>query len=403
MSGRTLGGRIAKRAVLIFLPLALGALCLTYLLYASQETAIRTVAQATEDQVLDVARQRVNLIVTSVMTDASYLSEQDALQNFLATGDPDYLRHIEMDYLTFAKHRQFFDQARFLDLTGREIVRVDRRAGEVGLVPPDQLQDKSDRYYTTETLKLGAGQAFVSPIDLNVEAGAIELPIKPTIRVGVPVFDGGGNKRGIVVINYLAQRVLDRVQDLGGAVAGIWLVNADGYWLLGPNAQDAFAFMYPDRKDQSFAAVYPEVWRQMQAAPGSGRMTQSIGEFGYARVDVSAETPMEAAAPPHWFLVIFTPNAYSTAQISTLRQASPWRLPCCFSSWQRFPLAWRGTRSNGRRASKSFGSAKRASGPSRRRPATQSYRPTVTERSATSIPAPNEFLAIPSRKWSGNL
>jgi PAS domain S-box-containing protein len=318
--GEQLSGRITRRAALILLPLALGALCLTYLLYASQVSAIQSVAQATEDQVLDVARQRVTLTVASVVTDASYLSEQDALQSFLTNGDPASLRHLEAEYLTFANHREFFDQIRLLDLTGREIVRVNRSAGEVRLVPADQLQDRSDRYDTKETLKLGNGQAFVSPFDLNVEAGAIELPVKPTIRIGVPVFDHSGSKRGIIVINYLAQRILDRVHDLDDTIADIWLVNSDGYWLLGPNAQEAFAFMYPDRTGQSFAAAHPEVWRQMQAAPATGRISQGIGQFAYVRADVNSETMVEAVAPPHWFLVIFTSNAYSAAQLSTLRQ-----------------------------------------------------------------------------------
>ena len=247
MSGGTVSGRIAKRAALIFLPLALGALGLTYLLYASQVTAIRSIAQATKDQILDVARQRVTL-VHRLGRDRRLLSRAaGSIAEFPCDGDADSLPSSRGGVSSPSPaHREFFDQIRFIDLTGHEIVRVNRSAREVQLVPAEQLQDKSDRYYTKETLKLRDRQAFISVIDLNVEAGAIELPIKPTIRIGVPVFDRSGNRRGIVVINYLAQRILDRVQDLSGSVAGIWLLNADGYWLLGPNARDAFAFMYPE-------------------------------------------------------------------------------------------------------------------------------------------------------------
>jgi PAS domain S-box-containing protein len=318
--GDNVSGRTIKRAALIFLPLALSVLGVTYLLYASQASAIRSIAQSTQDRVLDIARQRITLTVNSLVSDASYLAEQDALQNLLANDGTEARYHLAAEYRAFAQHREFVDQLRFLDATGQEIVRVKRIGRDVQLVPSDRLQDKADRYYTKETLKLDRGQAFVSPIDLDVERGAIEQPVKPTIRVGVPVFDAYGNKRGIIVINYLAQRILDRIKDLGRDVAGIWLLNADGYWLLGPSPDDAFAFMYPDRAGRSMAAAYPDVWRQMQAAPLSGRLSDATGEFAYVRADSVSEQMAGAGKLPSWFIVIHTPGA--AAQTSELRRNS---------------------------------------------------------------------------------
>jgi PAS domain S-box-containing protein len=201
-------------------------------------------------------------------------------------------------------------------------VRVNRIADKVELVPPEQLQNKADRYYTKAALKLDRGQVFVSQIDLNVERGAIERPAKPTIRVGVPVFDAYGNKRGVVVINYLAQRILNRISELSGAVAGLWLLTADGYWLMGPNPDDAFAFMYPDRTGRSFAAAYPEVWRQIQGASSSGRLSDATGEFAYLRADAASDETDGAKDLPHWFLVIHTPTDFSAAQTSGVTRNS---------------------------------------------------------------------------------
>ena len=169
MSGRTI-----KRAALIFLPLAVAAVVASYLLYTSQANSIRSTAQATESRVVDIARQRVGLTVSSLMADVFYLSEQDALHTYLADSDPASLRHLEAEYLAFARHRQFFDQLRFIDASGQEIVRVNRTGDTVALAPPDQLQNKADRDYAIETMKLDRGQTFVSEIELNVEQGAIE-------------------------------------------------------------------------------------------------------------------------------------------------------------------------------------------------------------------------------------
>lgn len=315
--------RTIRRAVLIFLPLAAATLALTYLLYASQANAIRTIAQSTETRIADLARQRVELTVSSILADASYLAEQEVLRAFLAGGDDASRRHLGAEYVTFAKHRQFFDQVRFLDMSGQEVVRVDRRGADVQLTPPEKLQNKADRYYTRATLALDRGQAFISRIDLNVELDAIEQPIKPTIRIGVPVFDDTGTKRGMVVINYLAQRILNRVADLDADVADIWLLNSDGYWLLGPTAEDSFAFMYPERQERSFSAAYPDVWRQMQTA-SAGQITTDSGRFTYARTDIPADQPSMSAGPetpkPSWFVLVRTPNRFSADQLSDARQ-----------------------------------------------------------------------------------
>ena len=318
--GKNVSARTIRRAALIFLPLALAVLGVTYLLYAGQANAIRAIARSTEDRVLDLARQRVTLTVGSIVSDASYLAEQDVLQNLLADGGTEALHHLGAEYRAFARHREFVDQIRFLDARGQEIVRVNRNGDDTELVPADQLQNQADRYYTQETLKLDRGQVFVSPIDLNMDFGAIEQPLKPTIRVGVPVFDSYDNRRGIIVINYLAQRILDRVEVLSADVAGIWLLNSDGYWLLGPAPDDAFAFMYPDRKDRSFAAAYPDIWRQMQSSPLPGRLSDSAGHFTYVRADSVSDQAAQAAALPHWFVVIHTPDAFAATQTSDLRR-----------------------------------------------------------------------------------
>jgi PAS domain S-box-containing protein len=310
-------GRTIRRSALIFLPLAVAAIVVSYLLYASQADAIHATAQATESRIADIARQRIELSVASVTADASYLTEQEALRTYLAEGDAVSLRRLAGEYLAFARHRRFFDQLRFIDANGQEIVRVNRSGDDVALVPPEQLQNKADRYYTAATLKLDRGQIYISELDLNVEQGAIEQPIKPALRIAGPVFDDGGTKRGIVVINYLAQRILDRVNDLRDSVADIWLVNSEGYWLLGPEGS-AFAFMYPDRKDRTLAAAHPDLWRQMRSAP-SGTVTTEFGRFTYARADSPAPGAEGGMAGPSWFVVVPTPLAFSSAQTRDLK------------------------------------------------------------------------------------
>ena len=230
------------------------------------------------------------------------------------------LYRLGAEYRALARHREFVDQIQFLNAAGQEVVRVARKDGEVQLAPADQLRNTSDRYYFQETMKLERGQVFVSPIDLNVELGAIEQPPKPAIRIGVPVFDSSGYKRGIIIINYLAQRILDRVQELSTDVAGIWLLNSEGYWLLGPTPDDAFAFMHPDRQERSFAATHPDIWEKMQARPLSGRLTDDTGHFAYVRANSVSDGIAGVATLPHWFVVVHTSSDFAAMRTEDLRR-----------------------------------------------------------------------------------
>src|SRR3972149_5632521 len=104
--------------------------------------------------------------------------------------------------LSFPKARPRYDQIRFIGLDDRERVRVDLQDGDSRAGPGAALQDKGDRNIVRETLKLGPGDIYVSPFNLNRENGAISEPIRPTIRFGMPVFDSEGRKRGMILLNY---------------------------------------------------------------------------------------------------------------------------------------------------------------------------------------------------------
>ncbi len=65
------------------------------------------------------------------------------------------------------------------------------------------------------------------------------------IRVGIPVFDRNNRKRGIIIVNYLGEILIDILSSekrLGQTVIvssdNYWMINADGYWLKGSSPQD---------------------------------------------------------------------------------------------------------------------------------------------------------------------
>jgi len=78
------------------------------------------------------------------------------------------------EFSAFIEHNGVYDQARIIDINGDEIVRVNLNESSSEIVASDELQDKADRFYFKEAITLNKGECYVSPLDLNIENGAIE-------------------------------------------------------------------------------------------------------------------------------------------------------------------------------------------------------------------------------------
>ncbi|MDQ0504843.1 sensor histidine kinase [Xanthobacter agilis] len=169
-------------------------------------------------------------------------------------------------FLSFAASSPDYDQVRWIDQRGRERLRVDQRARMIALIPPDQLQDKSARAYFREADALPMKGIYYSAIDLNVEHEVVEEPFRPMLRVATPL-QIAGERRGIVVINYAAQALLDRIRRVAGTDPRISLLmaNPDGYWIMGPSADQDWAWQR-GRPDATLAHDDPRLWAAMGAA-----------------------------------------------------------------------------------------------------------------------------------------
>ncbi|WP_178119530.1 sensor histidine kinase [Pseudomonas sp. SCB32] len=166
-------------------------------------------------------------------------------------------------FLSFSRSSINYEQVRWIDEHGDERLRVDNRDGHAELAPPEQLQNRADAAYFSEAVGLPAGSVYFSELDLSTEHGVIEQPLQPTLRVVSPVLDQG-NRRGVVVLNYRAQRLLDRLRQLGSRQGvKLYLVNNDGYWIVGPRAEDEWNWQLGNGEHR-LAVSQPGLWQAMQ-------------------------------------------------------------------------------------------------------------------------------------------
>jgi len=144
---------------------------------------------------------------------------------------------------------------------GREIIRVDRMGpgGTIRVVPDAELQRKGDRDYFKDTIRLAADQIYVSPVDLNQENGTIEAPHVPTLRVAAPILAAGGEPFGIVIINVDMGPAFDRVRSSMRQGGEIYVVNAQGDYLVHPDPGREFGEQlgHPPPWQSDFPALAP--------------------------------------------------------------------------------------------------------------------------------------------------
>ncbi|MFQ5852134.1 MAG: HAMP domain-containing protein [Candidatus Binatia bacterium] len=141
------------------------------------------------------------------------------------------LNRLAKEFLAFSQAHQVYYQVRYLDERGQEVVRADYDGVHHYLVPSDRLQAKRERYYFREAMRMPPGQIYVSPMDLNIERGAVEVPHKPVIRYAVALASAKGEPRGIVIINIYASHILGQVLALGREAGDVFLASHDGLYL----------------------------------------------------------------------------------------------------------------------------------------------------------------------------
>ena len=154
---------------------------------------------------------------------------------------------LESIFSSIIRTEQDVFQLRYIDQSGQEVVRVDTVAGLPVVVGGDALQNKSDRAYFQEALTVDPERVYISPLNLNVEEGEVEVPHVPVFRVAKRVVDArDGTPAGMVVINVFAERVLSGLYDVAATDTTTLLndyavlTDQDGQFLVHPDKEKLF-------------------------------------------------------------------------------------------------------------------------------------------------------------------
>ncbi len=155
------------------------------------------------------------------------IAQNELALNYLKSQAPGDRHNLTNLFYALAYENRDIMQLRYIDVSGKEAIRIDRETGkqEPWVVSDEQLQDKSQRDYFKQTLTMESGRFWHSKVDLNIEHGAIEIPLRPTLRIATPLYVGGQLK-GILIVNLLFSNTLDGL--VHSANFDISLIDEDG-------------------------------------------------------------------------------------------------------------------------------------------------------------------------------
>ncbi|MCK4507863.1 MAG: PAS domain-containing protein, partial [Desulfuromonadales bacterium] len=267
---------------LIFLPLLLLAIILGYYSYQTESVLYEEHTRSNEVQFLTQVKRQAFHDFNMIFSDLTSLVSNHTITPSLDSNST-ALVNLEKDMLSFSKSKHVYDQIRLIDLDGQELVRINNRNAHPEIVPKSELQNKDDRYYFNKILNLGEGDIYISPLDLNIENGQIEEPFKPVIRFGSVAFDKQGQKRGILLFNFLAEHLLNELKTFGRELSQgqFMFLNIEGFWLGSHDPAQEWGFMFDE--GITFGQKFQEAWPRIQQGE-RGQFETDEGLFTFVTI-----------------------------------------------------------------------------------------------------------------------
>jgi len=262
--------------VLSLLIISIGLI--TVFLFQKEKDALILKSLTNIKKVVQLEGLKIDGLILEAMNDIKILSKSPAIQGVIRarqskngidplhnTTEEVLLSRLTSVFKAFIGEKANYFQIRFIGRSenGLEIVRVEKDGDLIKVTPKSNLQEKRATSYFKKTIKLSPGQNHLSPINLNKEKGAVQVPNIATIRVATPVYDFGGDVFGLVVINLSLNSTLNSLIE---GDRGMYVFNDSGDFLAHQDSRFNFGFDLGKRHTvvDSFPGMVP-FWGEVDA------------------------------------------------------------------------------------------------------------------------------------------
>jgi PAS domain S-box-containing protein len=250
-SVKNLAGFYQKRTYLLFSLyfLSFGILVAIFTSFINYQMQVINIDESLMDRFEKTKNEKIkdlNDYLSALDTTLFSAASNPITQRYLDNPSPSNREALQDLLLGIFTSRPAYMQIRLLNASGTEAIRIDRReSGDISVIPPNGLQNKSERYYFQETARLDTNTFWHSKLDLNIENNEIEMPIRPTFRLATPL-KRKGVFYGILIINANASNILKSTSNSDDFT--IFMVDHHGEILHHPDPNRAWSRYIPNRK-----------------------------------------------------------------------------------------------------------------------------------------------------------
>ena len=242
-----------------------------------------------EEHALGMRQDAVEAIIATSVSDLLFLASLNELDPFFRDGNPSTRADLEQELIAFSRNREVYTQIRVLSSRGWELLRVNYSNGHAGAVAPQDLQDKSDRTYFQELAQCSSDYIYVSPLDLNVENGILELPLNPVMRFAIQ-FGDEDTAMGYLLLNLNGAVLLNAFADSHPDPESLpLLADQNGDLSYGFSPGSGWDFMLPGSEGHNLSETFPDEWASIVSSE-AGQFESPNGLFTYTTL-----VPYEAA------------------------------------------------------------------------------------------------------------
>lgn len=300
--------RILLYTLTIFVILSMAYLSISFIIQTNSDKLHKKNILSNEQRVVDVEKTIISNKISRLLSDILYISDSF---KFSYNDNGDY-SEITRQWLSFSNRKRVYDQIRFIDLNGNELIRVNYNLNGAYITKQEALQNINNSYYFRDSNSLSENQIYISKLDLSMDNNIIERPIKPVIRMATPYYDRNGNLKGIIILNYSANDILQQITKIASTSQGyIFMLNTDGYWLYnGEDRTKEWGFMYEKRGDDSFKNAFHKEWKTIRGHR-QGSIISSNGVFNYTNILISSQFSIDntnnslALSQGDWYIVSY--------------------------------------------------------------------------------------------------
>jgi PAS domain S-box-containing protein len=225
-----------------------------------------------------------------------------------------WLHRLSIIFRSIVQANPEITQARLIGVAdgGRELVRVNRVGRTIEIVDKVHLQQKGDRPYFAETIKLRAGEVYLSPIEPNVEYGVEQQPLQPTIRAGTPIYTEQGNVFGVIVVNATTDAWLSEISAISGVSGKFFAADRHGDYIFRSDHGPIFGAQ-EGLSTARFLRDWPQLADAFSPEQPKTASVQKDDEFMAARrVDYNRQDPSD--------FVVLAANSDSSAVFGRTRR-----------------------------------------------------------------------------------